>query len=524
MQDKMMRERERFVNSIDPEAVCRLASSYHNGENCKVFRPPKHGSFNVCWFVEFDLPAVSKDPQVKPDRWVVRIPISARVPWVDEKIEVEVATMRSVMHGLTDVALFLTISSYIAAKTRIPVPRIHAWSFIKGSSINEAYIIMDYVEGKSLSQLGFPDGPEWKGWPNKPKNLVRKQLADVYIQLRSLEFSSIGALGLPVKTSSPTATEPGGPLNDKEADDHSKSANPLSTDVSGITVRHRPMPVELLMQEVEGRDPARIIPRGKTFKTSNEYSNALLSLADNNLDKATDMWLDTRDSRDVIYGSYDFKRFVTEEWLDPALNDGPFVLMHGDLSFHGGNLLWDENYRLLAVLDWEWSYVVPVQHFVPPLWLIGFYDVLELAVRKRSWMWEVQVLRHAIKAREKMHGFPPHLSDEWEKMEEWPHILIALGLLRPESIFHVYWGFLTCQISGLDADPERDLEKHAKIMTERIDAFFKDTPSAEVLLARKVEEQKQFDEEFEKYREEMAAASEECQCVGCKQDGVSVPI
>ncbi|KAK1767338.1 hypothetical protein QBC33DRAFT_65940 [Phialemonium atrogriseum] len=284
------------------------------------------------------------------------------------------------------------------------------------------------------------------------------------------------------------------------------------------------MPVELLMQEVEGRDPARIIPRGKTFKTSNEYSNAWLSLADNNLDKATDMWLDTRNPRDVIYGAHDFRRFVTEEWLDPTLNHGPFVLMHGDLSFHGGNLAWDENYRLRAVLDWEWSYVVPVQHFVPPLWLIGFYDVPELAVRKSSWMWEVQVLRHAIKAREKMRGVPPHLSGEWEKMEEWPHTIIALGLLRPESIHHVYWDFLSCQISGLDTDPEHDLEKHVKIMTERIDEFFKDTPSAEALLARKVEEQKQFDEEFEKYREEMADASEECQCVGCKQDGVSVPI
>ncbi|KAK1767337.1 hypothetical protein QBC33DRAFT_65943 [Phialemonium atrogriseum] len=134
LQDKMITERERFVNSIDPEAVCRLASSYHNGDHCKVFRPPKHGSFNVCWFVEFDLTAVSRDTQVRPDRWVVRIPISPRVPWIDEKIEVEVATM-----------------SYIAAKTRIPVPRIHAWSFVEGSPINAACIIMDYVEGKPLS-------------------------------------------------------------------------------------------------------------------------------------------------------------------------------------------------------------------------------------------------------------------------------------------------------------------------------------------------------------------------------------
>jgi len=115
-------------------------------------------------------------------------------------------------------------------------------------------------------------------------------------------------------------------------------------------------------------------------------------------------------------------------------------------------------------------------------------------------MCEMLAFRRAIKVGEGP-WVPPHLSDEWAKMEKWPHILIALPLLRPETIYHVYWGFLACHISGLEEDSEHDMVKHSEITTERVDAFLRDTPSAEVLVARKVEAQRIFDDEFERYRE-----------------------
>ena len=52
--------------------------------------------------------------------------------------------------------------SYVSRTTTIPIPRIHAWSLTEGSPLKLPYIIMDYVEGKTLSQLGFPDDPKWK--------------------------------------------------------------------------------------------------------------------------------------------------------------------------------------------------------------------------------------------------------------------------------------------------------------------------------------------------------------------------
>ena len=86
LKDKADKARQRFIDSIDSEAICRLASSYHVGLPCKPFGSPKHGSFNVCVFVEFDTSP--------PERWAVRIPLPARAVWIDEKIEIELATMK----------------------------------------------------------------------------------------------------------------------------------------------------------------------------------------------------------------------------------------------------------------------------------------------------------------------------------------------------------------------------------------------------------------------------------------------
>lgn len=89
VRENIVFEREEFIRSIKREAICELASSYHGGVGCEVFKT-EHGSFNVCFFVKFE----PVTPGKKPDKWVVRIPIPGRVPWIDEKINSEVATMK----------------------------------------------------------------------------------------------------------------------------------------------------------------------------------------------------------------------------------------------------------------------------------------------------------------------------------------------------------------------------------------------------------------------------------------------
>lgn len=60
-------ERQRFISSIADRDVLRLASSHHPSKaSCTFFQPTVHGSYNICYFIQFD---------DRKERWVVRIPI-----------------------------------------------------------------------------------------------------------------------------------------------------------------------------------------------------------------------------------------------------------------------------------------------------------------------------------------------------------------------------------------------------------------------------------------------------------------
>lgn len=75
-----------FIDSIVESAVCRLASKYNGQKPCSIVGSSR-GSFNVCFFVYFDIEKIT---------WVVRVPLTPVVldPWA--KVQSEAATMRYV--------------------------------------------------------------------------------------------------------------------------------------------------------------------------------------------------------------------------------------------------------------------------------------------------------------------------------------------------------------------------------------------------------------------------------------------
>ncbi|KAH9208501.1 kinase-like domain-containing protein [Leptodontidium sp. 2 PMI_412] len=121
-----------FIDSIDPNVVCKLASQHNSSQICWMFQDPANGSYNVCYFVEFE----------DGTQWVVRIPLEPSISNVWDKVQSEVATIR-----------------YLQAKTTIPVPHIHA--FGRGGTVDEenptglAYIIQSYIPGQSLDISAF---------------------------------------------------------------------------------------------------------------------------------------------------------------------------------------------------------------------------------------------------------------------------------------------------------------------------------------------------------------------------------
>ncbi|KAM4067537.1 phosphotransferase enzyme family protein [Hirsutella rhossiliensis] len=46
-----------------------------------------------------------------------------------------------------------------------------------------------------------------------------------------------------------------------------------------------------------------------------------------------------------------------------------FVLAHPDLRC--GNILVDDDFHILAIIDWEFSGTIPLQLFTPPPWIMG---------------------------------------------------------------------------------------------------------------------------------------------------------
>lgn len=64
-EDQERQARKAFIQSLDAEAVCALASRHNHHKSCKVIKRD-NGSFNVCYFIEFE--------QV-PEKWTIRIPI-----------------------------------------------------------------------------------------------------------------------------------------------------------------------------------------------------------------------------------------------------------------------------------------------------------------------------------------------------------------------------------------------------------------------------------------------------------------
>ncbi|KAF5615665.1 phosphotransferase enzyme family [Fusarium tjaetaba] len=155
-----------FIDSIDKDAVCRLASRHNSHKSCRVVGHDR-GSFNVCFFVLFDAENVT---------WVVRIPLEPVVCDAWAKVQSEVATMRYVEHNTT-----------------VPIPRVYTYGrapdlLVQDGSATVAFLICDYISGQSLSLKALAGATE-----DRRKHLYH-DLIDILSQLYKLEFSVAGSL------------------------------------------------------------------------------------------------------------------------------------------------------------------------------------------------------------------------------------------------------------------------------------------------------------------------------------------
>lgn len=85
VQERLNHQRDEFIDSIPEHRVHDIASSHRDGKHCTAFQKPRHGSYNVCYFVSFE----------DGVKWVVRVPLAPRLAFgARAKLESEIATMQ----------------------------------------------------------------------------------------------------------------------------------------------------------------------------------------------------------------------------------------------------------------------------------------------------------------------------------------------------------------------------------------------------------------------------------------------
>ncbi|KAH6622646.1 phosphotransferase enzyme family protein [Chaetomium tenue] len=308
------------------------------------------------------------------DRWVVRIPLAPTLaaPPAD-KLESEVAVMK-----------------LIAATTSIPVPEVHAYALGDGPEPFPSFLILEYVEGHQI------DYAELKSLPDAQRTRLYASLAGIYIQLRRLVFPSVGRL----------------------------SEGPV-----GPQITKRNTSIDLNMQELEGLEPSAIQDlyySSGTLSSASRYVAMQLDLADNAFARGRGTVSDAKQGRDRLYHLHMFRQF-TQGWLNDKFDHGPFVLAHGDLEIF--NLVLDHDLNIVSVLDWEWSRVVPVQLFRPPLWLDSTtIENLCHGARYRRYLERFDSFLDVLRARERERYGNELLANEWNKQKQKSGFMVAYAL------------------------------------------------------------------------------------------------
>jgi hypothetical protein len=162
--------------------------------------------------------------------------------------------------------------------------------------------------------------------------------------------------------------------------------------------------------------------------------------------------------------------------MDCRLDQGPFVLAHGDLEPF--NLIVNDNMDMVIVLDWEWSRVVPLQFLKPPLWLKN-PDTTKLAWNfvYQDYLKSLDQFLETVRSREREKYGNELLSNEWAKAKKDSGFLVANAL---ENWTDIDW-FANRYINWKCYKDKGDLG-------ERVKAFMKKDPAHQTLIERKVRE------------------------------------
>ncbi|KAI9847355.1 MAG: hypothetical protein M1837_002543 [Sclerophora amabilis] len=304
----------------------------HRGDSLPVLLKELFcGSFNFSIRAQWD--------DAGPD-WIIRFPVPGMSVCLDEKVRKEVAVL-----------------NFLKQKTGIPVPDVVAWGTADENSLGLGpFIITTFIEGRSLSRAMKPrDESDYResytldpDLPEATLEYIYRQIADFQIELSLHDFDRIGSLS-----------------HDETDRSWSVNSRPFTIKMHEI-MRAGNVDVEL--------------PESGTFSTVTEYMYELDRQDRHHLEKQRNSVEDAEDARRKFVTRRIFQDLIPR-FVNPEYDRGPFKL-HCD-DFRPGNMLIDDDFKIVGVVDWEFTYAAPFQFmYSPPRWLIltkpdKWYDYAE---------------------------------------------------------------------------------------------------------------------------------------------------
>lgn len=314
---------DEWRNKLYEEKTMRAIGDFikkHRGGVPKELFAPQRGAYNVTIRMLFGDGGSA----------IIRIPCPGIHIFPEEKVRKEVSIMK-----------------YISENTTIPVPFVlHHGMADECPGRLGPFIIMEWIDNAETlsSALNLPGLLAQDRHLLNPAiaedrlEFVYEQVADILLQLSKLTFDKIGA---------PIESEP---------DVWAVTERPLTFDMNELVQLGNCPQSELL---------------SSTFYTSTTYYSAVADIKIIHLDmQRNDAIESPEDYRRKYIGRHLFKKLASEKQLhQPELENGPFHVWCDD--FRPGNILVDKDCRILAVIDWEFTYAAPTEFtYNPPWWLL----------------------------------------------------------------------------------------------------------------------------------------------------------
>ncbi|KAM3503381.1 hypothetical protein MY11210_008733 [Beauveria gryllotalpidicola] len=212
--------------------------------------------------------------------------------------------------------------NYLRSATKIPVPRIHAYGrgeiLTNDKTTTQMFLISDYIHGKPVMPLELAQSEK------EIRSRLLQNILDILLELRSVEFDTIGSL-MPGKS-----------------DEEPVVGNLLTFAANEI--------------------PGARLP---TFATGQEYMQSQFDMVLQHTAMPC-QGLEERTARYELFAAHSLQKYFT---VPDAVNNGPFVLHHPDLLLR--NIIVNDDMEIQGIIDWEFTNVIPLPLFVPPLWAIS---------------------------------------------------------------------------------------------------------------------------------------------------------